>query len=72
MMLMDKERGPKAKIGLSHLDRWSPEAVNMLSLLDSEPGMKELAKHSFWQKGKKEDLKVLSYFTLITAYHSRS
>jgi len=48
MMLMDKERGPKAKIGLSHLDRWSPEAVNMLSLLDSEPGMKELEKHSFW------------------------
>ncbi|KAH7201416.1 hypothetical protein DER44DRAFT_669740 [Fusarium oxysporum] len=62
-------KGPEAKIGLSNLDRWSPEAVNMLSLLDSGPSMEELAKHGFWKKGRKEDLKSLAYFTLITAYH---
>jgi len=72
MMLMDKERGPKAQIGLSHPDRWSSEAVHMLSLLDSEPSMEELAMHKFWKKGRKEELKSLVYFTLITAYHSRS
>ncbi|KAG7432658.1 Cyclin-dependent kinase 12 [Fusarium oxysporum f. sp. raphani] len=65
-------KGPEAKIGLSNLDRWSPEAVNMLSLLDSGPSMEELAKHGFWKKGRKEDLKSLAYFTLITAYHRRS
>ncbi|EXA31406.1 hypothetical protein FOVG_17303 [Fusarium oxysporum f. sp. pisi HDV247] len=54
MMLMDKGKGPEAKIGLSNLDRWSPEAVNMLSLLDSGPSMEELAKHGFWKKGRKK------------------
>ncbi|KAI3571445.1 hypothetical protein IWW34DRAFT_639334 [Fusarium oxysporum f. sp. albedinis] len=66
------ERGPKAQIGLSHPDRWSSEAVHMLSLLDSEPSMEELAMHKFWKRGRKEELKSLVYFTLITAYHSRS
>ena len=49
-----------------------PKAINILSLLDLELGIKELAKYSFWQKGRKKDLKVLLYFTLITVYYSRS
>lgn len=72
MMLMDKERGPTAKIGLSHLNRWSSEAVDMLTLVDSGPSLEELAIHEFWKRGRKRDLKWLVYFTLITAYHGRS
>lgn len=47
MMLMDKKKGPEAKIGLSNLDRWSAEAIDLLSLLNSGPSKVEVAGHGF-------------------------
>lgn len=44
----------------------------MLSLLNLELSIKELAKYDFWKKGREEELKSLIYFTLITIYHSKS
>lgn len=72
MMLMDKNKSRDDSMGLSRLDQWSDQAVEMFTLMSSQPSLKKLAGHPFWNMRDKEELKWLVQLTLITAHYNKA
>ncbi|GKU14660.1 unnamed protein product [Fusarium langsethiae] len=72
MMLMDKNKSRDDSMGLSRLDQWSDQAVEMFTLMSSQASLKKLAGHPFWNMRDKEELKWLVQLTLITAHYNKA
>lgn len=70
MMLMDKKRSMSA-LGLTRIDDWSDQAVDLLTRTTASPTVKQLLAHDFMQKKDQEELVWLVPLVLISAYHSR-
>ncbi|KAF5529338.1 kinase-like domain-containing protein [Fusarium mexicanum] len=72
MMLMDKKKSREDPLGLSCLDQWSGQAVDMFTLMVSQPSWKRLAEHPFWKMRVKHELEWFVHYTSITAHYNKT